>query len=150
MNLNNASFITAFTLASIAAFGNALYAFGQKKAVAHVNPFLFGALSLFTGALMLSIMALFFNTENMDVYLKRNYKWILSASLGYVFLNVGLYFLYKNFGTAYYTLYAVLAMITTSILLAVIVFHERLNGYHIAALLSGTATMIFFLLSKNQ
>jgi drug/metabolite transporter (DMT)-like permease len=150
MNTGNTSFFSAILFAGIAAFGNALYAFGQKKATVHENPFLFGALALFVGAVLLFIVSLYFKLAGSFIYISQNLKWIFAAAAGYVFLNIGLFFLYKNFGATYYTLYAVLAIISTSLLLAVIILKEPFNGYHIAALCTGGITVILFMLGKNN
>jgi drug/metabolite transporter (DMT)-like permease len=149
MNTGNSSFFTAVLLAGIAAFGNALYAFGQKKAAVHENPFMFGAFSLFVGAILLFIVSVSFKFSGSFTYFSQNLKWIFAAASGYVFLNIGLFFLYKNFGATYYTLYAVLAMISTSLLLAAIILKESINGYHIAALCTGVITVILFMLGKK-
>ncbi|MBX7174501.1 MAG: DMT family transporter [Pyrinomonadaceae bacterium] len=136
---------SAFLLALTAAIGNALYAFGQKKAVPHENPFVFGVFSLFFGSVLLSVVTLFFNTNNVGNYFVENFKWFMVSGLGYVLLNIGLYFLYRNFGASYYSLYAVLSIITTSILLATIIFKEQMNFYFWISLIFAGLTIFFFL-----
>jgi drug/metabolite transporter (DMT)-like permease len=140
----------AFCLALTAAIGNALYAFGQKKAMPHENPFIFGIFSLFIGSVLLSIVALSFNTQNIGEYLAGNIKWLMVSGLGYVFLNIGLYFLYRNFGASYYSLYAILSIITTSILLATLVFNEKMNFYYWISLGFAVLTIIFFLQGQTK
>jgi drug/metabolite transporter (DMT)-like permease len=134
----------AFLLALTAAIGNALYAFGQKKAVPHENPFVFGVFSLIIGAVLLAVVSLFFNTEGIGNYFAENFKWFTISGLGYVLLNIGLFFLYRNFGASYYLLYAVLSIMTTSILLAIIVFHEKMNFYYWISIGFATLTIFFF------
>lgn len=138
----------AFLLALTAAIGNALYAFGQKKAVPHENPFVFGVFSLLAGAVLLAVIALFFDKRNVSGYLSENFKWFTVSGLGYVLLNIGLYFLYRNFGASYYSLYAVLSIMTTSILLATVVFNEKMNFYYWISL--GFATLAIFFFLKGQ
>ncbi|MEQ1922242.1 MAG: transporter, partial [Pyrinomonadaceae bacterium] len=67
------------------------------------------------------------------------------SGLGYVLLNIGLYFLYRNFGASYYSLYAVLSIVTTSILLATLVFHEKMNLYYWLSLGFAGLTILSFL-----
>jgi drug/metabolite transporter (DMT)-like permease len=140
----------SLVLALTAAIGNALYALGQKKAVQHENPFVFGVFSLFTGSVLLSFVSLFFNTNNIGVFFVKNLKWFGISGLGYVLLNIGLYFLYRNFGASYYSLYAVLSIMTTSILLATIVFNEKMNFYYWVSLVLAALTIFFFLKGQTS
>lgn len=135
----------AFTLALTAAIGNALYAFGQKKAGSHENPFVFGVFSLLIGSVLLSFVSLFFATNNVGRYFVDNFQWFTISGLGYVLLNIGLYFLYRNFGASHYSLYAILSILTTSILLATIVFNEKLNAYYWISICFAGLTIFFFL-----
>jgi drug/metabolite transporter (DMT)-like permease len=139
----------AFILALTAAIGNALYAFGQKKAAPHENPFLFGVFSLLIGSLLLTSVALFFSRENVGSYFAANLKWFIISGSGYVLLNIGLYFLYRNFGASHYALYAILSIITTSILLATLVFGEKLNFYYWISFGFAILTIFFFLKSQT-
>lgn len=135
----------AFFLALIAAIGNALYALGQKKAVTHENPFLFGVFSLFAGAILLAGVSAFFNKQGLNTYIANNIGWFIVSGSGYLLLNIGLYFLYRNFGASYYLLYAILSIITTSILLAILVFGEKINFYFGCSLIFAVLTIFFFL-----
>lgn len=144
------SISSAFFLALTAAVGNALYAYGQKRAAVHDNPFLFGAFALLAGSALLTIVAMFFNTQTIGSYVVENLKWFFVSGLGYVLLNIGLYFLYRNFGASYYSLYAVLSIVTTSILLATIVFHEKLNFYYWLSLGFAGLTILFFLKGQTS
>lgn len=139
----------AFFLALTAAIGNALYALGQKKAVTHENPFLFGVCSLAIGSGLLAVIAMFFDRRNIGSYIAGNIRWFAISGFGYVLLNIGLYFLYRNFGASYYLLYAVLSIITTSILLATIVFSEEMNFYYWISLGFAGLTMYFFFKGKT-
>lgn len=137
-------------LALIAAIGNALFALGQKKAIGHENPFLFGVFSLLIGSILLSLVSLFFNTQGISNYFFENLKWFVVSGFGYVLLNMGLYFLYRNFGAAYYSLYAILAIVTTSILLARLVFGERINFYFWVSMFFAALTIFFFLKGQKS
>ncbi|HMT09766.1 MAG TPA: EamA family transporter [Pyrinomonadaceae bacterium] len=141
---------SACLLALTAAVGNALYAFGQKKATQHENPFLFGSIALFVGSFFLTVIAMFFDTRSVGSYMAENIKWFGVSGLGYVLLNIGLYFLYRNFGASYYSLYAVLSIATTSILLAAVVFHERMNLYYWVSLGFAGLTILFFLKGQTS
>lgn len=134
----------ALGLALIAAIGNALYALGQKKSAPHENPFLFGTFALLAGTLLLGAVASLFSKKDIGSYCLENAGWFLISGSGYLLLNIGLYFLYRNFGASYYLLYAVLSIVTTSILLATLVFGEKMNLYFWIAVLFATLTVFFF------
>lgn len=139
------SSLIAFLLALFASIGNVLFTFGQKKAGEQSNPFVFGVLSLFIGAVILLIVALFFKTKHLNIYLIGNAKWFIISGLGYAMLNVGMYFLFRNFGTSYYTLYATLSIVSTSILLSVLVFNEKMNIYLAISVFFAFLTIFFFM-----
>ena len=147
--MKNSSFLLALALAFVASLGNALYAFGQKKSITHANPFLFGVFSLLTGAILLFVCASFFELKNIPTFVINNLKWFIVSGLGYVLLNLGLYFLYQNFGVSYYTLYAMLSILTTSILLATLVFGEKFNLYYGLSILFAFLTIFFFMKAKQ-
>ncbi|HMZ95098.1 MAG TPA: hypothetical protein PLC61_07535 [Chitinophagales bacterium] len=77
-------------------------------------------------------------------------QWIFISALGLVLLNVFLYVLYRNFGANLYTLYAVLAIGTTSIGASVIIFKERWNVYYGLSLITAAITILLFLKGKNS
>jgi drug/metabolite transporter (DMT)-like permease len=110
---------------------------------------LFGTFSLLTGAILLFACASFFDLKNIPDFIAANVKWFIVSGLGYVLLNLGLYFLYQNFGASYYTLYAMLSILTTSILLATLVFGEKFNFYYALSILFAFLTIFFFMKAKQ-
>lgn len=140
--------IVPFLLALIAAFGNALVTLGQKKSSAFHNPFLFGSCSLFIAATILFFISILYPTKGFQEYFTINLKWFLITGIGLVMLNIFLYFLYRNYGASYYTLYAILAIITTSILLSVFVFGEKMNMYYFISFVFAALTIFMFMKGK--
>ncbi|HMS30613.1 MAG TPA: hypothetical protein PKD32_12240 [Saprospiraceae bacterium] len=140
--------VLSFTFAFIAALGNALVTIGQKKATLN-NPFLFGAVSLFIASIILFVCSLVYKNENVIIYLKSSYQWHLTSAIGLVLLNVFLYLLYRNFGANLYTLYAILAIITTSIGASVFIFKEQWNMYYGLSLITAAITIFLFFKGKN-
>src|SRR5690606_7121176 len=128
---------SALNVALLAAAGNALFVFGQRRAEASNNPFLFilGALVVCTTAFALTTPL--FDSTGMGGYVRRNVPWIIISGAGFYLTFVGFYFLYSRFGASYYVLYAVLSILTTSVFVGLILFKEPVNGYHLAAI--GTA-----------
>ncbi len=144
-----AEIIIPFLLALVAAFGNAIVTIGHKNATNYPNPFFFGAISLLIASVGLFIIAFLYKTDNLGQYISTNFKWFSLAGLGMLILNVFLYFLYRGYGANSYTLYAVLAIITTSIGVSVFYYQEKLNFYYLVSLFFAIATVFFFLKGKS-
>lgn len=139
-----------FLLALVASIGNAIVTIGQKKATSFSNPFFFGAFSLLFASATLFIIAVCFGTKGLSNYVYVNSKWFAITGLGLVLLNIFLYFLYRNYGAAYYTLYSILAIATTSIFVAIYLFNEKMNIYYWISLTFALLTIIFFMKGKSS
>jgi drug/metabolite transporter (DMT)-like permease len=57
--------------------------------------------------------------------------------------------LYSQYGASNYILYAVLSIITTSVIVGVVIFKETFNIYHWLALLSSIITIALFTLGNG-
>ena len=141
--------VVPFILALIAAFGNAIVTIGHKNASDYDNPFFFGAFSLLLASIGLFVIAFFYKTEQLYQYVIGNFKWFVAAGLGMLILNVFLYFLYRGYGANSYTLYAILAIITTSIGVSIFYYNEKMNMYYLASLIFAVITVVFFLKGKS-
>lgn len=144
------SYLIPFVLALIAAIGNAVVTLGQKKATAYEHPFLFGAFSLLFASIVLFCISFVYTIRNATEYITTNIPWFMTAGIGLVLLNIFLYLLYREYGAAYYTLYAMLAIVTTSIILATWVFKENMNIYYWVSLGMAVLTIVFFMKGKSQ
>ncbi|BDD03487.1 hypothetical protein AUTU_09700 [Aureibacter tunicatorum] len=142
-------FLGAFGIALFTAFANALFAFGQKKANTHENPFLFAFYTLLTCCMIFFVLLQFFPKTDVVNYAKINYKWILASAIGYCATFSGFLFLYKSYGTSYYTLYAVLSILTTSILLGIIYFKEEFNIYYLLSSICAIGSIFLFFMAKK-
>jgi drug/metabolite transporter (DMT)-like permease len=60
-------------------------------------------------------------------FTKVNMGPALWAGIGTAITYVGFYILYSKFGASFYALYGMLAMLTTSIFLAIVILKERFN-----------------------
>ena|SRR6266481_304413 len=142
-------FLKALIFALIAAVGNALFVFGQKKSSVAGNPFLFLMLSLCVGILLLAIASLFFPKPNYSEYFRDNYNYILITGTGIFITYVGFYYLYAKFGASYYILYAILSIVTTSIIVGVLIFKETFNIFYLLSILSAVLTIVLFFFGKK-
>ncbi len=143
-------FQNALAVALLAAVGNALFAFGQRRAEVSSNPFIFilSALIVCSVAFLLTIPL--FDRADLGGYVRRNAAWVVISGMGFYLTFIGFYFLYSRFGTSYYVLYAVLSIITTSIIVGLIVFREPVNRYHFAAVGTALLTVVLFSLARTR
>ncbi len=126
--------INAIFFAIIAAVGNALFAYGQTGAEKTKNPFIFifGAVAVCT--ILFFVSSLFYNQGKSASYLLINWKYILVSGIGFFITFFGFYLLYSGFGASTYIIYAVVSIITTSIGVGVLCYHEPFNTWHFIAL----------------
>lgn len=143
-------FQTALSVALLAAVGNALFAFGQRRAEPATNPFLFVFSALLVCAVAFAFTIPFFDRTDLAGYVRRNAPWILTSGVGFYLTFIGFYFLYTRFGASFYVLYAVLSIITTSIIVGLVIFREPVNRYHLAAIGTALITVVLFAIAQNQ
>ena len=136
--------------ASLAAFGNALFVYGQRGAAPSANPFLFifGAVIICAG--LFSVATLVFRAGGEAAYLMAQWKVVLISGVGFCLTFVGFFLLYNNYGAAQYTLYAVISILTTSIGVGVLIYKEHFNLYHAAAVALAIAAIALFTYGNSQ
>ena len=137
----------AFAL--IAAVGNAMFAAGQKKAFQFENPFTFIALAATISLILTVLLAPIFGQPNYSEAIKQNGQWAVLSGVGLFLTYLGFNLLYSQYGASNYILYAVLSIITTSIIVGVIIFKEVFNVYHWLALLSSMITIVLFTIGSG-
>ncbi len=81
--------------------------------------------------------------------IKINWPWIILSGMGLFLTYLGFNLLYSRFGTSSYVFYAVLSIITTSIILGVFIFKERLNLYHLLAGAFAIVAIILYAIGNN-
>ncbi len=134
----------ALLFAAIAALGNAIFVYGQRRAVVAANPFLFllGAVlvcaTLFVGA------TLVFQTPTDSGYVTQNISSMVISGVGFFITFVGFYLLYSQFGAVYYIVYAIFSIITTSIVVGVLIYKEPFNLYQFGALVLAILAIVLF------
>lgn len=141
--------ILPLLFASVAAVGNALFAYGQKQSVAVNN----GLLYVSASALLASVLALLASPATGPVQLEivcHNWKMILISGLGLFLTYLGFNRLYSQFGVSPYILYAVISVITTTVVVGCLILKEPINGYQKAAVVTALLTVILFSLGQNR
>ncbi|MCK5673302.1 MAG: EamA family transporter [Spirochaetales bacterium] len=139
-----------FLFALTAAIGNALFAAGQKKAAGIDNSLLFVGLSAIVCIVLTFLVILIMQSNtNFGSIIKVNWIWILMSGFGLFLTYLGFNLLYTRFGATGYVYYAVLSIITTSLIVGVFIFKERLNIYHFASIGFSLIAIILFTLGNN-
>ena len=140
----------ALAFASLAAVGNALFAGSQRKIVGVENGLTFVTYVAGIAALLAFAVAPLFGAPDYGETMRTNWRWIVLSGSGLFVTNLGFYLLYTNYGTSFYVLYAVLAIITTSVLVGVVYFKEPFNAYQWAALICALAAVLLFTIGQRQ
>ena len=136
--------------ATIAALGNALFTLGQKKSARVENELLFISICVFITfitALCTSPLTGEFNI--LDTF-KNNWKASCLSGIGLFFTFLGFNLLYSKFGATQYVLYAVISIITTTLLVGVLWLKETVNAYHMIAMVLAVIAVIMFSFGQSR
>ena len=136
--------------ATIAAVGNAMFALGQKRSASVDNGLLFVGLS----ATIAVFFALFFSplVGPVDIgdILRENWKNLLLSGLGLFFTYLGFNLLYSRYGASLYVLYAVISIITTTVIIGIFWLKEPVNEYQKIAIALAIAAVVFFSIGQAK
>jgi drug/metabolite transporter (DMT)-like permease len=130
--------------ALLAAIGNGLFAFGQRKSAGVENSFVFITIALVVCVLLSMASAPFFGPVNYAGTLRQNLTWAAVSGLGLFLTYIGFNILYSSYGASSYILYAVLSIITTTVVVGAWLLRENLNLYHWLAVGTALATVGLF------
>jgi drug/metabolite transporter (DMT)-like permease len=130
--------------ALLAAVGNGVFAFGQRKSAGVENSFVFITIALVVCVMLCMASAPFFGPVNYGVTLKQNATWAIASGVGLFLTYIGFNMLYTQYGTGSYILYAVLSIITTSVIVGAWLLREDLNLYHWLSVVAALATVGLF------
>lgn len=144
------SVFAAIGIAAVAAVGNAIFVYGQKKSLPSSNPFLFLICALAVCISLFLVASLFFPKEHIPQFLRKNVLWCFVSGTGFFLTFIGFYFLYTLFGASYYVVYAVLSIMTTSLFVGVFIFREQFNVYHLLSVCTAILTILLFALGNSR
>ena len=139
---------SALLFASVAAVGNALFAFGQKKSVVADHPFIFLISSLTVCMVLFSVTSFLLPKPEISSFVRDNYLWVLISGLGFYLTLSGFYFLYSRYGASHYVIYAVFSIVTTSIIMGSIILRETFNLYHFLSVIMAIVTVVLFTIGQ--
>ncbi|MDR2550308.1 MAG: EamA family transporter [Desulfobulbus sp.] len=136
--------------AAIAAIGNAMFALGQKKSVGCENGLLFVGLSALLAALLAFLCAPLMGAFDLGQAVKGHGQSIMLSGCGLFLTYLGFNILYARYGASQYVLYAVLSIITTTIVVGVLFLKEPINIYHKLAIIVSLAAVILFSIGQAK
>jgi drug/metabolite transporter (DMT)-like permease len=136
--------------ATIAAVGNAMFALGQKKSVSIENGLLFVGLSALVAVFFAFSFAPLVGIFDLGNTLKGNWKAVLLSGLGLFLTYLGFNLLYSRYGVSQYVLYAVLSIITTTIIIGILWLKEPVNIYQKIAIVMAIAAVVFFSIGQSK
>lgn len=136
--------------ALLAAVGNGIYVYGTKRAETGSNPYLFIAGVLVCAAALVAAMTATAPPTDAGALLQRTWPFMLIAGFGAAVTFVGFQGLFSNHGAGPYAVYAMFALLTTSIGVGVLLFKENFNIYHGLAMVCALASLVFFFLGQNK
>ncbi len=138
----------ALLFAGLAALGNALFVFGQRRSSIANNSFSYLTSAVFIAAAFFALAAVALRTQQ-EINLTGNVFITIVGGVGLFITLIGFYFLYSQYGAVYYGIYAVLSIITTTIGVGVLIFRESFNQYQIVALILAILAIVMFSLGET-
>ena len=139
-----------FLFALIAAVGNALFVYGQRGTENTDNPYFFLLATLTVCTSMFLVCALVNKSPLELSYLHSNAKYILYSGLGFFITFIGFYWLYNEHGATSYIVYALLAILTTSIGVGLVIFREPFNIFHVISGIFAVAAILSYGIGQHK
>jgi len=136
--------------ATIAAVGNAMFAFGQKRSAGVENGLLFVGASAFVAVVLAFLTAPLLGTFDVAITFKTHWRNIVIGGVGLFLTYIGFNLLYSKFGAAQYVLYAVISIVTTTIIVGIFWLHEPVNLYQKIAVIMAIASVVIFSLGQSK
>jgi drug/metabolite transporter (DMT)-like permease len=136
--------------AAIAAVGNALFALGQKKSAGVENGLLFVGVSALVAVLFALLFAPLIGAFDVAHTLKGHWHAVLLSGFGLFLTYLGFNLLYSRYGASQYVLYAVLSIITTTIVVGILWLKEPVNIYHKIAIAMAIGAVVLFSIGQSK
>ena len=142
-------FLIPFSFALIAAFGNVLFVLGNRKVGHAANPFFFTATAMAVCLALYFLGTAVFGLRGSGEFLRRNLLWCSVSGVGMFLTFWGFHLLYTRYDTSYYSLFSVVSILLTTIVLGIFILREQLNLYGIISIAAAVVSIVFFGLSKR-
>jgi drug/metabolite transporter (DMT)-like permease len=147
---DNMKSLLPIVFATIAAIGNAIFALGQKKSAGVENGLLFVSVSALTAFLLALFIAPLVGAFDVGNTVKGNWKAVFLSGTGLFFTYLGFNLLYTRYGVSQYVLYAVISIITTTIIVGVWWLKEPVNIYHKIAIALAIVAVLMFSVGQSK
>jgi len=134
----------AVAFALIAAAGNALFALARRRASGAETGLGFVCAAAVVAAALAGGFGWWFEKTDCGMAVLGNWREILLGGVGLFLTYLGFNLLYSRFGATRYVLYAVLSILTTTVLVGAMLLHEPLNGRQKLAVLLALVTVVLF------
>lgn len=142
--------LLAIIFAATAAFGNAMFALGQKNSAGVKNGFSFLAMSATVAVFLIYISAPIMGAFDFENIVRTNWRSILLSGVGLFLTYLGFNLLYSRYGVSYYILYAVLSIISTTIMIGIFWLKEPVNLYQTVAIVLAIVAVILFSIGQSK
>jgi len=97
---------------------------------------------------LFSVTSFLLPKPEVSSFVRDNYLWVLISGLGFYLTLSGFYFLYSRYGASHYVIYAVLSIVTTSIIMGSIILREPFNLYHFLSVIMAIVTVVLFTIGQ--
>jgi drug/metabolite transporter (DMT)-like permease len=138
----------ALLIAGLAAVGNAMFVYGQRKSSLTNNSFSYLIGAVLVCAFIVAVVSISYKNEQAISFVADNMVMIGIGGLGMATTYLGFYLLYTNYGAVYYVVYAVLSIITTTVIVGVIILGESFNRYQVIAMGLAILAIVMFTIGK--
>ena len=139
-----------FVFALLAAIGNALFVYGQRGSSTAENPYFFILATLLVCNVLYLGFALGHRAPMELPYLQENVRFVIISGVGFFLTFVGFYLMYTQHGAASYIVYALLSILTTSIIVGLVIFREPFNKYHVISGCLAVGAILFYGLGQSK
>jgi drug/metabolite transporter (DMT)-like permease len=136
--------------ALIAAVGNAMFALGQKQSTSFGNGLAFVSASALVAFLCSALFSPFMGELDIGALAKLHWRPILLSGGGLFLTYLGFNLLYSKFGVSQYVLYAVISIITTTIIVGILWLKEPVNAYHKLAIALAVVAVVLFSIGQSR
>ena len=138
----------ALLIAGLAAVGNAMFVYGQRKSSLSNNSFSYLIGAVLVCAVIVAVVSISYRADQAVNFVADNIVMVGIGGLGMATTYLGFYLLYTNYGAIYYVVYAVLSIITTTVIVGVIILGEGFNKYQGIAMVLAILSIVLFTIGR--
>jgi drug/metabolite transporter (DMT)-like permease len=94
--------------------------------------------------------ALIVSPVDLASLVRLQWKNVLMGGIGLFGVYIGFYLMFTRYGVSSYILYAVLSILTTTVVVGILWLREPINGLRIASIVLATAAVVLYSLSETS